>query len=127
MKTKRSTKRSRRVAKRRAAKKKVAAKPRVARTADTITPTVPLPRGYTAPRTYEQLRRASGYTSARISKATLELLREVEQKSIKASTHKNSWGWETTAPAPGLDSLLYFDALQRLGKLPSKKALGGDE
>lgn len=54
-------------------------------------------------------------------------LRELERMSVKASTRKGRWGYDTTAPEPGLDSLLYFDALQRLGKLPSKKAMGDDE
>lgn len=88
---------------------------------------VPLPRGYSAPREFEQLRKASGYTSARLSKVTLELLRRLEAKSVAASKKKDRWGWDTSAPQPGLDSLLYFDALERLGELPPAKRMGADE
>jgi hypothetical protein len=48
-------------------------------------------------------RRQSGYSSVRVSKATLALLRRVEKLSYGS----------------GLDELLYFDALQRLGECPA--------
>lgn len=56
---------------------------------------------------HERVRRESGYTSVRVSKATAALLRELE--SVSHPGHRGR---------PGLDAMLYYDALERLGRLP---------
>lgn len=88
---------------------------------------VPLPVDfYGGPRgDGERARRASGTTSLRVSKKTLELLRLVEKQAMekannreRAIDERSGWGYSRTYYNLGLDELLYWDALQRLAQLP---------
>lgn len=79
---------------------------------------VPVPRNrWHAPRREAEAERvASGYTSVRVTKRTAELLRRLVAQAVAAQRQRA--GGPFYAPAIGLDELLYWDALQRLGELP---------
>lgn len=74
---------------------------------------VPIPERYQygAVDEHTRARAAAGDTSIRLSKATRELLEELSTASLEAAGIR----WHRV----GLDELLYWDALDRLGRLPA--------
>jgi hypothetical protein len=122
--------------KKRARRQRARGKRAAAKTRELLPHPVPLAGDastYSGPRhDAEKIRRASGYTSLRLSKATLALLRRVEKQAMdranarveqrrKAARDGGSWwGFGGSYHQLGLDELLYWDALQRLGELPEK-------
>jgi hypothetical protein len=78
---------------------------------------VPLPADWDAERASEHARRG-GYSSIRVSKVTLALLKRVQEQASNDAARRHEYGRYYRT---GLDELLYFDALQRLGELPPRK------
>lgn len=91
---------------------------------------VPLPASQyaNARRTAARERRASGYSSLRVSKRTLELVKRLQEQAQQHANKKRAegrggqmfmYGYGRSWYDLGADELLYFDALQRLGELPA--------
>ena len=67
----------------------------------------------------ERERRASGYTSLRVSKRTRELLEQLATQARNAnSSSARRLGHYSSYYSLGVDELLYWDALERLAQKP---------